>query len=123
MLLSIEVWQLLTALGAFAGFCIGACAMVGRSLLAQQQKNLDLQFGTISTRLESIEATNREEVNQWRRVEREVMALKSDLPLRFVMRDDYIRGQSIIEAKIDGLAVKLENAQLRGVLGVQKHDN
>jgi len=34
-----------------------------------------------------------------------------------------ICGQSIIEAKLDGLASKIEAAQLRGMLGVKKDAN
>ena len=32
-------------------------------------------------------------------------------------REDYIRGQSVIESKLDGLALKIENVQLRAVKG------
>ncbi len=41
--------------------------------------------------------------------------LRGDLPLGYVRREDWIRNQTIIEAKLDALALKLENAQLRGV--------
>ncbi|MDF6001947.1 hypothetical protein P4050_30630 [Pseudomonas aeruginosa] len=36
------------------------------------------------------------------------MSLKAELPIQYVRREDYIRGQSVIEAKLDGLAVKLK---------------
>jgi hypothetical protein len=117
MTLSVDFWQLVGLLVAF----FAACAAAGRMLLAQTQRHLDERFVTVGTRLDGIEQANREEINQWRRVEREMMEMKADLPLRFVQRDDYIRGQSVIEAKIDGLAMKLENAQLRGVLGAHKN--
>ena len=35
----------------------------------------------------------------------------------YVRREDYIRGQSVIESKLDGLALKIENVQLRAVKG------
>ena len=44
------------------------------------------------------------------------MGLKAELPVAYVRRDDYIRGQSVLEAKLDGLATKIENAQLRGLI-------
>ncbi|MDF5991266.1 hypothetical protein P4119_17475 [Pseudomonas aeruginosa] len=47
------------------------------------------------------------------------MSLKAELPIQYVRREDYIRGQSVIEAKLDGLAVKLENAQLRSLMGAK----
>jgi hypothetical protein len=115
MVITVEFWQLVGLLVTF----FGACAAAGRALLSQTQKHIDGRFEGVGVRLDGIEQAAREEVNQWRRVEREVMALKADLPMRFVMREDYIRGQSVLETKIDGLAMKLENAQLRGLVGAQ----
>ena len=123
MKIELEVWQMITLLLAF----FGGCAGVGKVLLAQSQKHLDDKFkaqekvqtgnhAQLSTRLDSIESANRSEANQWQRVERELLTLKADMPLQYVRREDYIRGQSIIESKLDGLAMKLENAQLRGVM-------
>ena len=39
--------------------------------------------------------------------------MKADLPLHYVRREDYIRGQSLIEAKLDALGNKLDVMQLR----------
>ena len=40
------------------------------------------------------------------------------MPLQYVRREDFMRSQTVIEAKLDGLALKIENIQLRGT----KHD-
>lgn len=69
----------------------------------------------LNKRLDGIEAANRAEASQWQRVERELLTLKADLPVNYVRREDYIRGQSVLEAKLDGLGGKLENAQLRAL--------
>ncbi|MCY1403735.1 hypothetical protein D9M71_189250 [compost metagenome] len=125
MKLELELWQLITLLVTFFGGCAGG----GKLLLNQMQRHMDERFNSqeharatnheqVSHRLDAIELAAREEMNQWQRVERELMSLKADLPLQYVRREDYIRGQSVIEAKLDGLAVKLENAQLRGLMGV-----
>lgn len=95
-------------------------------IAVQTQKHLDARFAVqevsrhenqvqITKRLDSIETVNREEASQWQRVERELMRLQVDMPLNYVRREDYIRGQSVIEAKLDGLGTKLENAQLRSL--------
>lgn len=121
MTITIDFWQLI---GLFAGLLLaffGACTGAGKLLLSQTQRHLDERFQILSTRLDGIESSNRDETAQWRQIERELMNLKSDLPLHYVRREDYIRGQSVIEAKLDGLAVKLENAQLRGLVGANKH--
>lgn len=118
MSVEITFWQLVSLLLGFFGACAGA----GKLLLSQTQRHLDDRFLVVAQRLDAIEAANREETAQWKRVERELMSLKADLPIQYVRREDYIRGQSVIEAKLDGLAMKLENAQLRLVKGAPHAD-
>lgn len=112
MTLQIELPQLITVaialLGAFAGLL--------KLLMSQQTKQIEASFSAQNVRLDSIERTNREEAGNWQRIERELMAFKAELPMNYVRRDDDIRSKSVIEAKIDGLAVKIENAQLRGLI-------
>ena len=48
-------------------------------------------------------------------IERDVMNLRAELPDKYVRREDYIRGQTLIESKLDGLAMRIENWQLREV--------
>ncbi|MHA7855418.1 hypothetical protein [Marinobacter shengliensis] len=91
-----------TLLGAWSGFLI----MVIRALLARVTRDLDL-------RLDRMVTAQEKDTDEWRRVERELMELRADLPVHYVRREDYIRGQSVIEAKLDSLALKLENVQLK----------
>jgi len=37
-----------------------------------------------------------------------LLRLRAELPLDYVRREDWIRNQTVIEAKLDGLATKLE---------------
>lgn len=112
MTVQVDFWQLVLLLISF----FGACAWAFKLLLGQTQRHLDDRFSNVSVRLDGIEVANKEEAAQWARVERELMELKAELPINYVRREDYIRGQSIIEAKLDGLAVKIENNQLRSLL-------
>jgi hypothetical protein len=122
--LQADLWQLIGLLVSFFGFCAGGAALILRLI----GKNLDERFASqektraeaqvqLASRLDGIEQVNRDETIQWQRVEREFLKFQADLPLRYVMRDDYIRGQTVIEAKLDGLAGRIENAQLRSMLG------
>lgn len=124
MTLQADFWQLVGLLVSFFGFCAGGAALILRLI----GKNLDERFANqektraeaqvqLASRLDGIEQVNRDETIQWQRVEREFLKFQADLPLRYVMRDDYIRGQTVIEAKLDGLAGRIENAQLRSMLG------
>ena len=123
MTLQLELWHLITLLIAFMGASAGA----GKLLLTQHQTHMDTRLNAhdearkanheaTQARLVLIESAAREESSQWQRVERELMRLQADLPVAYVRRDDYIRGQSVLEAKLDGLATKIENAQLRGLI-------
>ncbi len=115
MAVQIDFWQLVLLLLSFFG-CVAA---FGKVLLSQVMTNVDLRFEELAQRLAAIEATGAAELTQWRRVERDLLELKADMPLHYVRREDYIRGQSVIEAKLDGLALRIQNAQL--LHGSTKH--
>ena len=125
-----ELWQLITLLLAFFGACAGA----GKMLLSQTQRHIDSRFQSqedarsvnhsqLAARLDRFESTSQNESSNWQRVERDFLRWQADIPLHYVRREDYIRGQSIIEAKLDSLGSKLEVAQLRAVTGSQNHAN
>lgn len=120
----IELWHLVLLLLFF----FGACGATGKLLLSQFQRHLDDRFRAqdeiratqqkqLDTRLESIDSSARAEAGKWQQVERDLLTLRAELPVHYVRREDYIRGQSIIEAKLDTLASKMENVQLRLPLG------
>lgn len=111
MTFQIELWHVVTlALATLGGFWTLAKIIAG-----QFQRNIFENHKQISERLDRIESANRLEATEWQRVERDLLKLQADMPLHYVRREDYIRGQSVIEAKLDGLGSKLENAQLRSI--------
>lgn len=121
MMMQIEFTWLVGLLLAF----FGAVWAFGKALLRQIEKRLDERFATQESMREvaqkhwdakffAIEAAGREESNQWLRIERELLSLKAELPVQYVRREDYIRNQTVIEAKIDRVFGKLELLQLQG---------
>ena len=78
-----------------------------------QEVSSTAQNTQLNTRLDVLDTAVKVDAGQWQRVERELLHLKAEIPLHYVRREDYIRGQSVLEAKLDGLGTKLENAQLR----------
>lgn len=86
-----------------------------RDQLALQAVTTKAQYDGLNQRLDVLDGAAKIEVGQWQRVERELLTMKADMPLHYVRREDYIRGQSVIEAKLDGIGVKLENVQLRAL--------
>lgn len=125
MALTIDFWQLLGGIVALLSGFITVALGGGKFLLAQFEKRLDARFTAqenaqkaaqthMDTRFSSLESAMAKGNDEAIRIERELMQLKADLPNNYVRRDDFIRVQSVIETKIDGLAMKIENAILRG---------
>lgn len=125
MTVQVEFWQLVMLLIAFFGFVGG----VGKLLLNQIDKRLDERFtaqeevrkGAQKVWQKAFDdhmAAERRETEALHQLEKDFLRFQGDLPLHYIRREDYIRNQTIIEAKLDGLALKLENIQLKG----NRHD-
>jgi len=122
MTIQIEVWQLITLLLAFFS-CVG---VFGKVLLVQFERRLGERFKAQDEAREAGARTLREALNQHiideRKTSAQVISLerdflnwKAELPVQYVRREDYVRNQTIIEAKLDAVALKIENLQLKGM--------
>ena len=107
MTLQVDFWQLLgfglTLLSGFAGIIFGA----GRLIASQFQSRIDERFDVLQKAREA-------EAQGITNLERDFLRFQADLPLQYVRREDYVRGQSVIEAKLDALYNKLEVVQMKG---------
>lgn len=86
--ISIEFWQLVGFLLSFLGVCWG----FGKMLLAQfqaQQDERQKQQERLQQKVETFES--------------QLSELHATLPLNYVLRDDYIRNQVVLEAKMDDM--------------------
>lgn len=128
MIVQLELWHLITLLLAFFSF-VGA---VIKFLFVQFEKRQETEKKAQAElhAAERVSQAEREAAQQahwdkrfstleesaggWQKIERELLELKAALPLNYVLRDDDIRRQSIIEAKIDGLAKRFEDSIIRG---------
>ncbi|HGD3424768.1 TPA: hypothetical protein ACI4DF_003451 [Enterobacter hormaechei] len=100
MKFSIDFWEAISFLLSFTGLMF-AC---GKILLSQILKQLNERF-------EALEVARRETEIGWTRLEREFLEFRADLPLHYVRREDYLRGQAILEAKLDAVYSKIELIQ------------
>lgn len=137
MIVQLELWQLVTLLISFFS-CVG---VFGRLLLWQIEKRQQERFASQEKARDEAEKRQQERFSaqevarkqeqahwderfasldnsakEWVRVEREFLEFKAVLPMKYVIRDDYVRNQTVIEAKLDALALRLENAKLKGKL-------
>ena len=90
--ISIEFWQLVGFLLSFLGMCWG----FGKILLSQFQSQQD----------------DRQKQQERLQGKVEIMGkqlgeFSASLPMTYVLRDDYIRNQAVLESKLDKLAEQL----------------
>lgn len=129
MTMEMELSQLIGwAAGLLTFFATVVTALV-KLLLAQFEKRLADRFAAQD---EARKSTSRhweesfaklldrqdKEAEAVKQLERAFMRFQADLPLEYVRREDFVRSQSVIEAKLDGLALKFENVLLKGA----RHD-
>ncbi|WP_271103394.1 hypothetical protein [Pseudomonas tohonis] len=74
-----------------------------KQLLGQMEKRLGERFAGMDRELARIA-----------QLERELLRFQAEMPMQYVHRQDYVRNQTVIEAKLDGLRDKLEVVQLKG---------
>lgn len=107
MMIEMPAWQLISVavavLGGFAGLV--------KLLLLQTERRLDQRNAVMDDRFNALAKDS----DRLRSVELNFERLRADLPLHYVRREDYVRNQAVIEAKLDALALKLENVQLKGI--------
>lgn len=121
MTVQVEFWQLVSLLLAFFGFVAGGAKV----LFSQIDRRLDERFQaledarkTADTAMQATLNRHAEEeqkvVTRLQALDRDFMQWKAELPLQYVRREDYIRNQTVIEAKLDAVALRIENWQLKG---------
>lgn len=121
MIIEVEFWQLVSLLIGF----LGACAGAGKLFFAQVEKRLGERFEAMEkartegglhwderfSRIEAVASKGSDRANE---LEKDLLKLRAELPREYVRREDYVQGQSIIMARLDALAVKIENLALKG---------
>jgi Na+-transporting methylmalonyl-CoA/oxaloacetate decarboxylase gamma subunit len=95
------VGPIVTIVLAFLGFVVGVWKLVSW-MQSREIKAAKEAADQAKAAAEAVAAR----VNE---AEKELLRLRAQLPLDYVRREDWIRNQTVIEAKLDGLASKLEN--------------
>jgi len=103
------------ALAALVGVFGSMVWLFGTILVKQFKALLEARFSAIHA-----DATKRADADakvesQLRQFEKEFLIFQRDMPLQYVRREDYIRGQTVIESKLDAVYSKLELVQIQGV--------
>jgi hypothetical protein len=129
MNLNLELGELIGLALSLLGIVTGIFTGLVKLLLVQFEKRQNERFGALEaarqvaskhwednfTKL--LERQDRE-TETVRQLEKSFLRWQADLPLHYVRREDYVRNQTVIEAKLDALASKLEVIQINGA----RHD-
>lgn len=115
MTVQFEFWHLILLLLAFFGCVAG----FGRVLIEQFDKRLTERFAAQDKarteaaarwdeRFNQLQAASQEESRNWHRVERELLKMQAELPREYVRREDHIRFETVINAKLDAINARLD---------------
>jgi hypothetical protein len=121
MKIEMELWHLILLGSMGISFFVGAL----KYLFDQQEKRHDeraeaqdkaREEGQKALRQALTEhmAEERRTAQAVQGLERDFLKWQADLPVHYVRREDYVRGQSVIEAKLDSVYNKLELVQIQG---------
>lgn len=91
---------------------------LAKLLTSQTLKQLDERFTTQDTARKAVQTHWESEFTKLevlaRSNEKDLLLMRGDLPNLYLRREDYIRGQSTIEAKLDAIASELKMVQIKG---------
>jgi hypothetical protein len=121
MKLEVELWQLIVTGMTCIGFLGGIVKMIFDQFEKRQNERAAAQDSASHQANQSIREALNDHLSDERRnavalqtLEREFMRGQADLPVHYVRREDYVRGQSILEAKLDATYSKLETLRITG---------
>lgn len=107
MMLTMDFWQWLGTLAALFSFMLAAIVALGKLAIKQFEERQNTRFSAVENAVSKRD-------DDFTRLEREWMRFLAELPIQYVRREDYIRGQSVLEAKLDALYSEVKLAQLKG---------
>lgn len=130
MQVQIDLWELLVAVATLISAFASVVWLFGTILVRQFKSQQDERFDTIRSqqddRFKTIhedmgkrESEDREVSAQFRQFEKDFLQFQISMPENYVRREDYIRGQTVIESKQDALYSKMELVQMQIQQGVK----
>lgn len=110
MAITFELWQLIT----LASMLLSAFSALAWALLSRIERGIERSLGNVSADMDARFKALRQDSEKWSQLERDFLKHLADLPVHYVRREDYVRGQTVIEAKLDAIAAELKMVQIEG---------
>lgn len=114
MTVEIQLWHLISLLISFMGCVAGFWKFTEARREKSEDHRWDDLHRHLEARFEAIMKHRETDASSLQKLEREFLRFQASMPLEYVRREDYVRGQSVIEAKLDALYHKIEIVQLKG---------
>lgn len=109
-MIELPIAQVVVLALAFAG----SVATVCKVLFSQFEKRMAERFRAHDDTLKRFLDEQVGAVKKVQDLEREFLTFRGDMPNLYVRREDYIRNQTIIEAKLDVISSRFETVLLKG---------
>lgn len=118
-MIQIELWALLSTLGGWLLILGGGLWTVAKVIGGQVDRRLSEKFQAQSESITLYAASATRTAEALRQLEQEFLNWKGTLPVTYVLREDYIRGQVVLEAKQDAQRseIKVVQMQLQHLIG------
>ena len=97
-------------LSVFVSIVVGLFKM----LLGQFEKRLEHRFQTLTAQVNECMQRIEQNDTALHDMEKSFLRWQAELPMQYVRREDFIRNQTVIEAKLDALFAKMDLICLRG---------
>lgn len=119
MTIQIELWALLSTLGGWLLILGGGLWTVAKVIGGQVDRRLNEKFQAQSESITLYAESATRTADSLRQLEQDFLNWKGTLPVTYVLRDDYIRGQVVLEAKQDAQRseIKVVQLQLQHLIG------
>jgi hypothetical protein len=116
--------ELFLSIAGFVAVLIGGAWALVSIVVRQFEARLKERFDSIEkarvegatqwqANFDQLLRARQEEEKQWRQVERDLNALRIELPKEYVRREDHIRFETVINAKLDSVAKSIEVLTLK----------
>ena len=111
-------WTVASVVAGAVVAIVGGFWAVSKLAMGQFDRRLDERFKTFERGLAELRTVGSQRLEQleanYRDLDKDLRKLLIELPREYVARADYIRRETLIEAKIDQLRLYLENWILKG---------
>jgi hypothetical protein len=102
--IQLDAWHIVS----FVAMLVTAFFALVKVIVWQFKADLNTRFKVTAERFDATEIRLDKIENMQRTHEREFLNLKAELPEKYVRREDAIRSETLVNAKLDGLALRLD---------------